>query len=248
MYLLTMGWILAHTSLAMTPEHSATNGEYSMWLMTPTKTRPHKPMLAEWTSEILSLSEICKSTALQEHVPHITQSVISSMTEPTHTPVARQAQMAALLNWQQMRPHAKPQNPLQLGSAHEDFPVDWADLICKTRLPPAICAQLHPQATERCRVQGHRIKGGLLSYLKSQLQLTRLHLNRSTNHQWAVPATCPAADWQDRCKHIPNNIAIDQPGGKSQVLYIIHQGMQRLGNCTEPWRAKLRLAYSAFLC
>ena len=28
----------------------------SMWLMTPTKTRPHKPMLAEWTSEILSLS------------------------------------------------------------------------------------------------------------------------------------------------------------------------------------------------
>ena len=29
-----------------------------MWLMTPTKTRPHKPMLAEWTSEILSLSLI----------------------------------------------------------------------------------------------------------------------------------------------------------------------------------------------
>ena len=27
-----------------------------MWLMTPTQTRPHKPMLAEWTSEILSLS------------------------------------------------------------------------------------------------------------------------------------------------------------------------------------------------
>ena len=29
MYLLTMSWFLAHTSLAMTPEHSATNGEYS---------------------------------------------------------------------------------------------------------------------------------------------------------------------------------------------------------------------------
>ena len=29
MYLLTMGWFLAHTSLAMTPEHSATNAEYS---------------------------------------------------------------------------------------------------------------------------------------------------------------------------------------------------------------------------
>ena len=27
MYLLTMGWILAHTSLAMTPEQSATSGE-----------------------------------------------------------------------------------------------------------------------------------------------------------------------------------------------------------------------------
>ena len=35
--------------------------------------------------------------------------------------------MAALLNWQQMRPHAKSQNPLQLCSAHGDFPVDWAD-------------------------------------------------------------------------------------------------------------------------
>ena len=29
---------------------------FSTWLMIPTKTRPHKPMLAEWTSEILSLS------------------------------------------------------------------------------------------------------------------------------------------------------------------------------------------------
>ena len=28
---------------------------FSIWLMAPTKTRPHKPMLAEWTSEILSL-------------------------------------------------------------------------------------------------------------------------------------------------------------------------------------------------
>ena len=55
-----------------------------------------------------------KSRALQEHVPLITQS--SSVTEPTHTPVARQARMAALLNWQQMRPHAKSQNPLQLCS------------------------------------------------------------------------------------------------------------------------------------
>ena len=36
---------------------------FSTWLMTPTKTRPHKPMLAEWTSEILSLSlfqQVCR--------------------------------------------------------------------------------------------------------------------------------------------------------------------------------------------
>ena len=30
----------------------------SIWLMTPTKTRAHKPMLAEWTSEFLSLSPL----------------------------------------------------------------------------------------------------------------------------------------------------------------------------------------------
>ena len=29
---------------------------FSTWLMTPTKTCPHKPMMAEWTSEILSIS------------------------------------------------------------------------------------------------------------------------------------------------------------------------------------------------
>ena len=125
MYLLTMGWFLAHTSLAMTPEHSAT----------------------KWR---VLVSEICKSRALQEHVPLITQS--SSVTEPTHTPVARQAQMAALLNRQQMRPHAKSQNPLQLCSAHGDFPVDWADLMCRTRKSAAIRAQLHPRARARSRV------------------------------------------------------------------------------------------------
>ena len=113
MYLLTMGWFLAHTSLAMTPE----------------------ALCDQWR---VLVSEICKSRALQEHVPLITQS--SSVTEPTHTPVARQAQMAALLNWQQMRPHAKSQNPLQLCSVHGDFPkikvgtfssvVTWGKLKC----------------------------------------------------------------------------------------------------------------------
>ena len=103
MYLLTMGWFLAHTSLAMTPEHSATNGE--------------------------------NSSLRSARAGHSKSMCLSSpkAPEPTHTPVARQAQMAALLNWQQMRPHAKPQNPLQLCSAHGDFPVDWADLMCRTR-------------------------------------------------------------------------------------------------------------------
>ena len=36
-----------------------------MWLMTPTKTRPHKPMLAEWTSEILSLSQLESQSAAE---------------------------------------------------------------------------------------------------------------------------------------------------------------------------------------
>ena len=40
------------------------SGQSSMWLMTPTKTRPHKPMLAEWTSEILFLSKVRHSRQL----------------------------------------------------------------------------------------------------------------------------------------------------------------------------------------
>ena len=38
--------------------------------MTPTKTRPHKPMLAEWTSEILSLF-VFRSIHLQRCVSEI---------------------------------------------------------------------------------------------------------------------------------------------------------------------------------
>ena len=138
MHLLTMGWFLAHTSLATTPDHSATNGENS--------------------SLRSARAGHSKSMCL------MTQS--SSVTEPTHTPVARQAQMAALLNRQQMRPHAKPQNPLQLCCAHGDFPLDWAGLICRTRKPAAIRAQLHHRARARSRVQGHSIKGCLPLHLK----------------------------------------------------------------------------------
>ena len=38
--------------------------------------------------------------------------------------------MAALLNWQQMRPHAKSQNPLQLCSAHGSS-YGWAAQVFK---------------------------------------------------------------------------------------------------------------------
>ena len=46
--------------------------------------------------------------------------------------------MTALLNWQQMRPHAKYQKSLVLGSAHGDFPADWEDLTCEKKKPGAI--------------------------------------------------------------------------------------------------------------
>ena len=42
---------------------------FSTWLMTPTKMRPHKPMLAGWTSESLSLSlssfSLCGNVGIQ---------------------------------------------------------------------------------------------------------------------------------------------------------------------------------------
>ena len=47
MYLLMLGWFLAHTSLAMTPKHSA--------------------IVDQWRL----VSEICKSRALKEHVRHM---------------------------------------------------------------------------------------------------------------------------------------------------------------------------------
>ena len=85
-----------------------------------------------------------------------------------------------------------------LCSAHGDFPVDWADLMCRTRKPAAIHAQIHPQARARSRVQGHSIKGCLLLHLKRQLQLIRLHLNRSPGHQRAGLAMLSKA-FEDLC-------------------------------------------------
>ena len=96
------------------------------------------------------------------------------LTEPTHTTVGGQAQMVALLDWRQMRPLARSQKFLQLCSAPGAFPVDWADLICRTRKPAAICAQHHQWAKARPRVQRYSIKGGLLLHLRGQQQLMML--------------------------------------------------------------------------
>ena len=70
---------------------------------------PWQPISGEF------VPEICKSRALLEHMPLIPHS--SNVTEPTHTHVVRQTQMAPLLKRQQMRPHAKSQSSLQLCSA-----------------------------------------------------------------------------------------------------------------------------------
>ena len=98
MYLLTMGWFLAHTSLAMTPEHSATNGEYSSLR----------------SARAAHSKSMCLSSP--------------SVTEPTHTPVARQAQMAALLNRQQQRPTAVYQIlcnfAVLMGTSQENGQID----------------------------------------------------------------------------------------------------------------------------
>ena len=159
--------------------------------MTPTKTRPHKPMLAEWTGEIFCLSHVsadqgrhkpshdtrafCKKArefipdirrTLKEHVPLIPQSL--SATEPAHTPVARQTQMAALLNWQQMRAHAKFENPLQLCRSHRVSPVIWGYLLCRTREPTVMRIQLQAWTRARPRVQKQSLTDGLLLHLNSQ--------------------------------------------------------------------------------
>ena len=138
MCLLTMGWFLAHTSLAMTPEHSATNVENSS---------------LRFAGAGHSKSMCLSSPKAQSPYTRLWR---------------RQAQMAALLNRQQMRPHAKSQNPLQLCSAHGSFPVDWTDLMCRTRKPAAVRAQLHPRARAKSRAQGHSTKGCLLLHLKSR--------------------------------------------------------------------------------
>ena len=38
----------------------------------------------------------------------------------------RQVEMAALLNWEVMRPHAKPENPVQFGISHFPFALATA--------------------------------------------------------------------------------------------------------------------------
>ena len=66
-----------------------------MWLMTPTKTRPHKPMLAEWTSEILSLS-------LKNVMKLIANSLSVAKVAPTEMAGEAGPNKPALLNRQRM--------------------------------------------------------------------------------------------------------------------------------------------------
>ena len=94
MYLLTLGWCLARTSLAMRPEQSVTSGE-NLFL------RSARSVYIKGPRNIHC-----------QHVHLITQSpsVTVVVTEPAQTPAvpaARQNQMVALLNWQEMKPHAK---------------------------------------------------------------------------------------------------------------------------------------------
>ena len=60
--------------------------------------------------------EICQGRALKQHMPLITYcSSIAQVADPIGL---RQVEMAALLNWEVMRPHAKPENPVQFGISH----------------------------------------------------------------------------------------------------------------------------------
>ena len=51
--------------------------------------------------------------------------------------------LAALLNWEVMTPHAKPQNSVQLGISHW-CPIRWASCILGAPKPAVICAKFDP--------------------------------------------------------------------------------------------------------
>ena len=92
MYLLTMDW-----PIAITPEQSATSGDD----------------LSIRSARAGHSRSMCLSSPKAP--------ACHSVTEPAHTPVARQTQIDMLLNWQQTRPHMESQNSLQFRSAHRDL-------------------------------------------------------------------------------------------------------------------------------
>ena len=47
--------------------------------------------------------------------------------------MARHMQVVALLNRQQMSPHAKAEDPLKFGYAYGDIPIVWASLISRSK-------------------------------------------------------------------------------------------------------------------
>ena len=143
------------------------------------------------------------------------------MTKPTPTPVMRQMQMASMLNRQQMRPRAKPQNPLQFCSAHGVFPVCWADLIFRTETPTAIHVQLHPQRRARSRLHGFSIKGAnIVGKIVSILLL-----NVASRHHACQDYDSPMySDWH--CKHTSGNE--NGPSDSAPVLTVSKASMMGL--------------------
>ncbi len=117
-------------------------------------------------------------------MPLIAQS--PGVAKPANAAMARQTQVAALFNRQQMSPHAKPQDPLKLGSAHGDIPIVWASLMHGPRKPAAMRVDWLVAA----KYQGKKIyiiPGKTLNGIAEQRQLFGCTLG-----PWpAVKSSCP---------------------------------------------------------
>ena len=132
-YLLTRGWSLAHTSLAITPEHSDISAES---LSTPAQ--KHMPRITQDSCATYSAAikpaqsdrngEYCPSNRLWLSTPAAHLITLSPRgTHGTDTPAPRQAHMPALFNGQYVGP------PPEL-----EYPVKWhcqrghLNVMCKS--------------------------------------------------------------------------------------------------------------------
>ena len=114
MYVLTRGWSLAHTSLAMTPEQPDMSVEYC-----------------------------CLRSARAEHSRSICLSSLKDPVRHSLQAIARQVYMPALLNGQQTRAHTKSEDPVKLCNSNGDIPICGASLARGPRKPAVVRAQLH---------------------------------------------------------------------------------------------------------